>query len=106
LHWSLALNEEWRGTGLRALAVCPGPTSTEFFRRAGLRQGSVKEAWGQSSEAVAREALQALVAGKAVVVTGWKNKLLAALASSLPKAWSARIGAKLLARFRLSKVSP
>ena len=39
LHWSLALNEELRGTGVRALAVCPGPTATDFFHRAGLKQG-------------------------------------------------------------------
>ncbi len=30
LHWTEALAEELRGTGVRAVAVCPGPTRTEF----------------------------------------------------------------------------
>lgn len=104
LHWSLALNEELRGTGLRTLAVCPGPTSTEFFRRAGLKQGSVADSLGQTTEEVVRESLQALARGKAQVVTGWKNKVMTAFSAKLPKPWVARIGAKVLARWRLSKV--
>ena len=105
LHWSLALNEELRGTGLRTLAVCPGPTSTEFFRRAGLKQGSVTDSLGQTTEEVVRESLQALARGKAQVVTGWKNKVMTAVSSKLPKPFVARMSAKVLARWRLSKVS-
>lgn len=105
LHWSLALNEELRGTGLRTLAVCPGPTSTEFFRRAGLKQGSVADSLGQTTEEVVDEALKALAVGKAQVVTGWKNKVLTAVSSKVPKPLVTRISAKILARWRLSKVS-
>ncbi len=105
LHWSLALNEELRGTGVRTLAVCPGPTSTEFFRRAGLKQGSVADSLGQTTEQVVDEALRALAAGKAQVVTGWKNKVLTAFSSKLPKPLVTRISAQVLARWRLSKVS-
>ncbi|MDF3059428.1 MAG: hypothetical protein K0R17_3643 [Rariglobus sp.] len=105
LHWSLALNEELRGTGLRTLAVCPGPTSTEFFRRAGLKQGSVADSLGQTTEEVVRESLQALAKGKALVVTGWKNKVMTAFSTKLPKPWVTRISAWVLRRWRLSKVS-
>lgn len=103
LHWSLALNEELRGSGVRALVVCPGPTSTEFFRRAGLKRGSVPDVFGQTSEAVVEEALRALAAGRALVVTGWKNKVMAAVSSKVPKVWMAWIGAKMLARYRLKR---
>lgn len=106
LHWSLALNEELRGTGVRALAVCPGPTSTEFFRRAGLREGSVADSLGQTTGQVVRESLQALAAGKAQVVTGWKNKLMTAVSSKFPKPLVARVSARVLARWRLGKVKP
>jgi uncharacterized protein len=105
LHWSLALNEELRGTGVRTLAVCPGPTSTSFFQRAGLKQGSVADSLGQTTAAVVRESLQALACGKAHVVTGWKNKVMTAFSSKMPKSWVTWISAKVLARWRLSKVS-
>ena len=105
LHWSLALNEELRGSGLRTLAVCPGPTSTEFFRRAGLKQGAVPDSLGHTSEQVVNESLAALAASKALVVTGWKNKVLTSFSALLPKTWVTRISAAILARWRLAKAS-
>lgn len=104
LHWSLALNEELRGSGVGALAICPGPTATEFFRRAGLQQGSVADALSMSSEAVVWQSLIALAAGRALVVTGWKNRLAAALVTKLPKPLAARLAARVLARYRLKQV--
>lgn len=104
LHWSLALNEELRGTGVRTLAVCPGPTATEFFRRAGLKQGSVADSLSMSGEEVVLASLQALGAGRAQVVTGWKNKVTAFFSSKLPKPLAARVASIVLARFRLSQV--
>lgn len=105
-HWSLALNEELRGSGVSTLVVCPGPTATEFFRRAGLKQGSVTDVLGMTSEAVVMASLRALVAGRTQVVTGWKNKVGAALVSKLPKPCAAWLAAKVLARFRLKQVAP
>jgi short-subunit dehydrogenase len=104
LHWSLALNEELRGSGVRALAVCPGPTATEFFRRAGLKQGSVADQLSMTCEEVVIASLRALGSGHSQVVTGWKNKLGAFFSSKLPKPMVTRIAAMVLARFRLSKV--
>lgn len=104
LHWSLALNEELRGTGVRTLAICPGPTSTEFFRRAGLQKGSVADSISMSCEDVVMDGLKALVAGKSLVVTGWKNKLSAFAGSMVPKPFAAWVAAKVLARYRLKQV--
>jgi uncharacterized protein len=100
LHWSLGLAEELRGTNVHALAVCPGPTSTDFFRRAGLKAGTVPDALGQTPEQVVAEAFRALRARRTLVVTGWKNKALAGVVSKGPKALVARIAAKVLARVR------
>ncbi len=105
LHWSLALNEELRGSGVRALAVCPGPTATEFFKRAGLKQGAVSDRWGQTVDDVVNESLRALAKGRAQVVCGWGNWFLTVVASRLPKPLAARIGAAVLVKFRASKVS-
>lgn len=104
LHWSLALNEELRGSGVRALAVCPGPTATQFFRRAGLQPGSVADALSMSCESVVDSSLRALAAGRSQVVTGWKNQVSAFFASKLPKPVAARLAAVVLARYRLRKV--
>ena len=38
LHWTLALNEEWRGTNLRALAICPGRRARTSSRRQALKR--------------------------------------------------------------------
>jgi hypothetical protein len=104
LHYSLALNEELRGSGVSTLAVCPGPTATEFFQRAGLGKGSVAETLSMSADEVVLAALRALGAGRSVVVTGWKNKLAAFFASKLPKAVAARVAAMVLERYRLKQV--
>ncbi len=104
LHWTLALNEELRGTGVHALAVCPGPTATHFFQAAGLGEGSVSPALSMTPEQVVTQAMAALGRGRSQVVTGWKNRLYAFVAARLSKPFAARIGAKFLARFRLEKV--
>ena len=104
LSWSLALNEELRGTGVRALVVCPGPTGTNFFRRAGLLQGSVGSSLSQSADQVVLEAVRALGRGRSVAVTGWTNRLGAALAGLLPRVLAARLARIVLGRYRLKHV--
>jgi short-subunit dehydrogenase len=106
LHWSLALSEELRGTDASALAFCPGPTSSEFFRRAGLSEHPVHDPLLQTSEEVARTALKALAAGKRLVVSGWKNKVGAALVTKLPKPFAARVTAAMMARYRVGRMDP
>jgi short-subunit dehydrogenase len=96
LHWTLALNEELRGTNLRALAVCPGTTKTEFFQTAGLGQGAVLESFSMTTDAVVMSAFQALGRGRAQVVPGWMNKLYTFFGARLPKPFVARISGKIL----------
>lgn len=104
LHWSLALNEELRGTGVSALAVCPGPTSTEFFVRAGLEARTQPDSFGQTPDEVAVASLQAMAAGKSMVVCGWRNRVMAALASLVPKPLVARMAAAAISRYRMGRV--
>jgi hypothetical protein len=104
LHWSLALNEELRGTGVRCMAVCPGPTSTEFFARAGLEKRTATGRFGQTSDQVVMEALKAMAAGRSLVVTGWSNKLAAALATPMPKRLVAWVAGRVIARYRMSRI--
>ena len=106
LNWSLAINEEFRGKGVRAFALCPGPTDTQFFDRAGMRKGSVSASMSQTADQVVVECLAAVACGKPFVVTGWKNRVLAGLASLAPKAIAARVAARMLERYRLMTRRP
>lgn len=101
LNWSHALGAELRGTRVRALAVCPGPTTTAFFRAAGLQPGNQAESTGMTSEAVVAATLRALAAGRAQVVPGWRNQLIALASSPIPKALVTRVSAFVIARHRL-----
>lgn len=105
LNWTLALGEDLRGTKVRTLAVCPGPTRTNFFKAAGfdrppMNQGANK-LLDMSSEEVADRILNALAGGKSLLVTGWKNRLIALLGSKLPIVAVARAGGAVLRKLRL-----
>jgi short-subunit dehydrogenase len=104
LDWSLALNEELRGKGVSTLAVCPGPTSTDFFKRAGLGKDSVPNMFGETSEKVVRATLKAIAAGRPLVVSGWKNKVMTAVVSKVPKVLIARLAGLALGHFRMKQV--
>ncbi|RRJ98096.1 SDR family NAD(P)-dependent oxidoreductase [Opitutaceae bacterium TAV4] len=109
LHWTLALDAELRGRraqrGAWALAVCPGPVATEFFRRAGLREGAAGDALAFTVEGVVEQSLRALARGQSVCLPGWRPRWVARVVSVLPKSWVARIGARVLERYRMSRVA-
>jgi hypothetical protein len=100
LHWSHALNHELRGSGVRAIAVCPGTTRTEFFKTAGLKQGNRADALAMTTDEVVLASLRALGARRSQIVTGWKNKLSAFAASPVPKAFATRVCGAVLASYR------
>jgi len=103
LHWSLALNEELRGSGVSTLAVCPGPTSTDFFRRAGLDKDAGPGGFG-TTEGVVMASLRALASGRAMVVPGWRNKLLAASSVLATKPMLARMAGIAIGRYRVKRI--
>ena len=76
LHFTEALAEELRGTGTRALALCPGPTRTEFDTVAGV-SALFERSMPMSSAAVVRSALRALDRGRVICVPGLHNLVLA-----------------------------
>jgi short-subunit dehydrogenase len=100
LNWTVALNEELRGTRARALAVSPGTTSTPFFATAGIGSQATASALTLTPDDVAVAALRALASGRAHVVTGWGNKVYTWLGARLPKAWAARLAAGVMRKRR------
>jgi short-subunit dehydrogenase len=105
LHWSLAMDQELKGSGLRSLVVCPGPTSTQFFRRAGLEEAAVADSLSMNVDDVVEQALRAIASNRNLVVTGWKNKLSAIAGGMAPKRLAAWIAGKVIGQYRLRRVT-
>ena len=101
LHWSIALDAEARAHGIRCVAICPGPVSTNFSKAAGFT-GSTGVG-GQTAEACADEAVWAMAKDRPQVITGWKHKVLGFFSARLPKPWAAAIGLRMIRRLRLDR---
>ena len=102
-HFSLSLSQEVKKDGVTVQCLCPGPTDTAFFRRAGFVESPVKKGLGQTPEMVARISLEALHKGKILVVPGWKNYFLTALCSKLPIVLLTVLSGIIMKKIRLNK---
>ena len=108
LSLSEALHEELRGTGVTVTAFCPGPTRTEFFTTDAMIPPDARDESGEvTDEAMARylrrdrnrmDATEAArlgyrgyLAGRAVVIPGRRNALLAQAPRLLPRAVVRRV---------------
>lgn len=79
------IRHELQDTGVTVTSLMPGPTDTEFFRRADLLDTPLGQGPKDSPDDVARDGLDALFADKPHVVAGsLKNRALAELATHLP----------------------
>jgi len=85
LTFGLALREELRSFGVSVLTVCPGPVDTEFSGVARL-PGKATGGSRDSATAVVSKSLTALQQNRAVVVPGWRAKLIV-LPSLIFPAW-------------------
>lgn len=96
--FSQALHEELRGTGVKAMVLCPGFTRTEFQERAGFDSSAVLGFMWQTPEPVVAAALRAYDQGRAVCVPGALNQAGAAFSSALPAGITRRIAGAVLPR--------
>ncbi len=104
LNWSLALHEELRPCRIPVQALCPGPTKTDFFLRAGFSQRVVDERLSQDADAVVRASLRGLARGRPLVVPGWRNRLVAGVSGCVPRVLLARLSRLVLERYRLRQL--
>ncbi len=80
-------NELKDADGVTITNLMPGPTDTEFFARGDMLDTDVGSDPKKDDPAnVAQDGWDALMAGKASVVSGWKNKLQSTLANVTPNA--------------------
>ena len=80
-------NEIKEAKGVTLTTLMPGPVETEFFERGDMMDTSVGVNPNKSDPAdVARDGWDALMSGKASIVSGWKNKIQQAVANVTPAA--------------------
>ena len=95
LSFTEALHEEFRGSGIRVTALCPGPTATEFGSVGGFAAKGAFERFSADSVSVVAAGLAALDKGKAVAIPGIANKFGAQGHRLLSRAMLRRIAGSL-----------
>ncbi len=88
ISFSEALAAELKHRGVRVTALCPGPVSTGFQARAGLRAGGVGEGGplALSARRVAAIGYAGLMRGNRVVIAGAGNRIAMFFARLVPHA--------------------
>lgn len=83
-----AIRNEIKDTkGVALTTLMPGPVETEFFHRGDMDDTSVGANPNKSDPAdVAKDGYDAVMSGKASIVSGWKNKIQQAMANVTPAA--------------------
>ncbi|MGA2337214.1 MAG: SDR family oxidoreductase [Terriglobales bacterium] len=77
LSLSEALANELGGSGVTVTCLCPGPTATEFQKRANITGIRLTRYGCMDARTVAEDGYRALMAGKPMVISGFRNWLLA-----------------------------
>lgn len=79
-----ALRNELKDSAITISILMPGATETEFFERAGMEDTKVGAGSKDDAAKVAQDGYDAVMAGEAEVVSGWKNKLQTTIANVTP----------------------
>lgn len=97
LAFSRGLHQELHKSPVSVTCVSPGATDTDFPNRAQLGEKGMKaaEKVNMTPETVASLAVKAMFAGRSEVITGFINKLGAAMAWLLPKSVVERTAMKI-----------
>ena len=78
ISFSEALSNELSGTGVSVTCFCPGATDTEFQKRAGTEETRLfKQMRPMDVKTVARDGYRALMSGRRLAISGFKNWLVA-----------------------------
>jgi uncharacterized protein len=95
LHLSEALANELQETGVTVTCLCPGPTATEFQERANIAGIRLTKYGTMTARAVAEDGYRALMTGKTVAISGFKNWLVAQSVRFAPRRMVAAVARKL-----------
>jgi len=97
ISFSEALANELQGTGVTVTCLCPGATDTGFAKRAGNDQTLLfKQLRPMDAKTVARDGYRALMAGKTLAISGFRNWLIAESVRFSPRKLVTTISRKVL----------
>lgn len=78
--FTIAVRDEVRETGVTLTALLPGATDTDFFHKADMEDAKIVQENNLADPAeVARDGYDALMAGKDMVISGFRNKMQVAM---------------------------
>jgi short-subunit dehydrogenase len=75
--------------------LCPGPTATGFADAAGVAGSNLFSAGAMDAETVARAGFEGLMAGRRIVIPGFRNRLIVASTRLAPRRMLAKIAQRL-----------
>lgn len=110
LHWSLAVNAELRAEGLGnklwVSCVCPGPTETAFFKRAGLSEKPPESTdfLSMQSDQVVDISFRGILKRKPIIVCGFLNRCIVLFSQCGPKPVITWIAEKVLYLWRKRQI--
>jgi short-subunit dehydrogenase len=85
LSFTEALAGELAGTGVKVMALCPGPTETNFFKVAHANDAQLVRVADMTAKEVAVQGHRDFRGGSVVVVSGLRNRLLVLLVRLMPR---------------------
>ena len=93
----LSLDAEVRRHGIVCTSVLPGTTASEFRQANNIeaKAAGLSDLFSQSSEAVARAAIDGNLRGRLIVIPGWHNKLAALFMKLAPGSFVRWLGARI-----------
>lgn len=96
VSFSEAIHNEVKRHGVKVCCLCPGPTSTEFVKRAGMGNTKLFEGSVMSAAEVAQIGWNAMRAGKPLVVSGTLNAAMAFMTRFGPRQLMASVARSLM----------
>lgn len=97
LHFSEGLRNELAPHGVKVSVLCPGPIATPFFRHSQIRSsGLERRQLLANPEEVALLAVQGLERNRAIIIPGWRNRLVPLLIRLMPRALSRRLAMRMI----------
>jgi short-subunit dehydrogenase len=102
----IAMELAGKQSQVRAQALCPGFTLSEFHDVVGMDRSGVPQSLWMSADFVVEESLKAFDRGQVIVVPGWRYKLITGALQVMPRSLARKFTARSTRQFRRKRTQP